>query len=77
MHGSYKGADFRKVSFFKNDELDRVMDKNRIRVSLRNEVEGYKQQDKKAGREINHEMYIDAEWCLNRRRGNSQKCVKG
>ena len=54
-----RADDFRKVKFFKNDKFDWVMDKNRIMNYLDNKIEGYKQQDRKAGREINDENYID------------------
>ena len=53
------------------------MDKNRIMNCFDNKIKGYKQQDRKAGRKINDENYIDAEWCLKRMRGNCQKCGKG
>ena len=72
-----RADDFRKVMFFKNDKFDRVMDKNRIMNYLDNKIEGYKQQDRKAGRKTNDENYIDAKWCLKRMRGNCQKCGKG
>ena len=71
-----KADDFRKVKFFKNDKFDRVMDKNRIMSCLDTTIEGYKRQDRKAGRETNDENHIDAEWCLKRMRNNCQKCGK-
>ena len=53
------------------------MDKHRITSHVNKNIESYKQQDRKAGRKINDENYIDAEWCLKRMRGHCQKCGKG
>ena len=60
LDGNYKADDFRNVKFFKNDTFDRVMDKNRIMNYLNDKVEGYKQQDRKAGRKINDGEFFDA-----------------
>ena len=49
------------------------MDKNRIVNYLENRIEGYKQQDRKAGGEINDENYRNAEWCLKRMRNYCQR----
>ena len=43
---------------------------------LKHKVEGYKQQDKKAGRNIKSSSYITTEWCFERLCGNCQKCGK-
>ena len=42
--------------FVQNGKVDRVMDKNKIVNYLDNKVEGYKQQERKVGREINDEI---------------------
>ena len=67
-------VDFRKVRFFKNDDLDKPMDKNMIMIYFQNKVESYKIQDRRAQREINEGEYISAEWCLQQFRARCQKC---
>ena len=66
--------DFNKVLFFVSDAFEKEMDKKMIMDYFENKVQGYKQQDRKANREINDDMYIDTMWCLKRMRGNCQKC---
>ena len=50
------------------------MDKNMIMRYVKNKVENYKIQDRRAQREINEEEYISAEWCLSQFRARCQKC---
>ena len=50
------------------------MDKNMIMRYLKNKVENYKIQDRRAGRDINDEEYITAEWCLSQFKSRCQKC---
>ena len=66
--------DFNKVLFFECDAFEKEMDKKMIMDYFENKVEGYKQQDRKANREISNDMYIDEMWCLKRMKGNCQKC---
>ena len=37
-------------------------------------MDGYKKQDKIAGREIDEENYIDEQWCLNHFHGRCAHC---
>ena len=67
-------VDFRKVKFYRNKDFDKVMEENMFKRYFENKIEGYKNQDRKAGREINEDKYIDVEWCLNRMKGTYQNC---
>ena len=50
------------------------MQKNLIVGYFKNKVEGYKKQDKVAGREIDEENFIDEQWCLNHFHGCCAHC---
>ena len=50
------------------------MHKNLVIGYFKNKIEGYKRQDKVAGREINEENYIDEHWCLNHFHGCCAHC---
>ena len=50
------------------------MQKNLIVGYFKNKVEGYKRQDKVAGREIDEEHYISEQWCLNHFHGCCAHC---
>ena len=67
-------VDFRKVKFYCNPDFDKQMDKNMIMRYFRNKVENYKIQDRRAGRDINDEEYITAEWCLSQFKSRCKKC---
>ena len=67
-------VDFRKVKFYCNPDFDKHMDKNMIMRYFRNKVENYKIQDRRAGRDINDEEYITAEWCLSQFTSRCKKC---
>ena len=41
---------------------------------FKNKVEGYRQQDKRASREINEDNYVDVEWCMDRLQSTCGKC---
>ena len=41
---------------------------------FKNKIETYKQQDRKAGRELNLDNYFDVEWCMDRLNGTCGKC---
>ena len=41
---------------------------------MRNKVENYKIQDRRAKREITEEEHISAEWCLSQFKSRCQKC---
>ena len=69
-----RARDFNNVYFFKNDKADEEMQKNLIVGYFKNKVEGYKKQDKVAGREIDEENYIDEQWCLNHFHGCCAHC---
>ena len=48
------------------------MDNNMIMRYLKNKIDGYKTQDKKAGRVIND--YITAKWCIDHLKAKCEKC---
>ena len=41
---------------------------------FKNKIEAYKQQDRKTGRELNLDNYVDVEWCMDRLNGTCGKC---
>ena len=69
-----RARDFNNVYFFKNEKADEEMQKNLVIGYFKNKVEGYKKQDKVAGREIDDENYIDEHWCLNHFHGCCAHC---
>ena len=69
-----RARDFNNVYFFKNDKADEEMQKNLVIGYFKNKVDGYKKQDKVAGREIDEENYIDEHWCLNHFHGCCAHC---
>ena len=68
--------DFKQVYFYLDDGQLAEIKQNFLTNYLKNKVEGYKQQDKKAGRNIYLKSYITTEWCFERLCGNCQKCGK-
>ena len=50
------------------------MQKNLVIGYFKNKIEGYKKQDKVAGREIDEENYIDEQWCLKHFHGCCAHC---
>ena len=51
------------------------MDLNMIKRYFDMKIEGYRGQDAKATREINDsEDYVDVKWCLEKFKGNCEKC---
>ena len=67
-------VDFNNVYFFNNDSIDDKMQYNQIINYFKNKIDGYKQQDAKANRELNLDNYIDTNWCMDRMRGTCGKC---
>ena len=67
-------VDFNNVYFFRNDDADDRMEHNQFINYLKNKVDGYKQQDLRAGRDLNLDNYVDVEWCMERMRGTCGKC---
>eukprot|EP00438_Fugacium_kawagutii_P036749 Skav205305 [mRNA] locus=scaffold3444:24630:27985:- [translate_table: standard] len=67
-------VDFRKVKFCLNKDFDKEMEVNMYKRYFQNKIDGYKIQDKKAGREIDEDEYVDVEWCMDRMKGTCQKC---
>ena len=67
----------RKAGFAnKKRELGKQMTKKTLIMRYdRKKVENSKSQDRKAGREMNEEEYITAEWCLNRLEKQMPKCL--
>ena len=60
-----RSRDFNKVKFYKN-EVEPEISKKEMKLYFKNKVDGYKQQDLKAGRMINEREYIDEEWLMSR-----------
>ena len=60
--------------FSTHTKADEEMQKNLIVGYFKNKVEGYKKQDKVAGREIDEENFIDEQWCLNHFHGCCAHC---
>ena len=67
-------VDFRNVKFYRNKNFDKEMEANMYRRYFENKIEGYKNQDRDKGREIDEDDYVDVDWCLERYNGNCQKC---
>ncbi len=69
-----RATDYNNVYFFNNDSIDDKMQYNQIINYFKNKIDGYKQQDMKANRELNLNNYIDTNWCMDRMRGTCGKC---
>ena len=69
-----RARDFNNVYFFKNEKADEEMHKNLVIGYFKNKVEGYKKQDKVAGREIDLENYVDENLCLKHFHGCCAHC---
>ena len=67
-------VDFRNVKFFLNKDFDKEVELKMMKTYFENKVEGYKGQDTRASRNIEDEAYIDVKWCLEKFRGNCEKC---
>ena len=68
-------VDFRKVRFFLNKKFDKEMEFNMLQRYFEGKVEGYRGQDARASREIDDkEDYVDVRWCMEKFRGNCEKC---
>jgi hypothetical protein len=73
------------VKFYRNKDFDKEMEMNMYKRYFENKIEGYKNQDRKAGREIDEgdgsldpsgqsRDYVDVEWCMDRMKGTCQNC---
>ena len=69
-----RARDFNKVYFFKSEKADEEMFMNMVKGYFKNKCEGYKMQDRKKGREIDEENYVDANWCLKHFGGCCCRC---
>ena len=70
-----RAVDFRKVKFYLNKDFDKEMELNMIKRYFTTKVEGYRGQDARAMRDIDdNEEYVDMKWCMERFRGNCEKC---
>ena len=69
-----RATDLNNVSFYKYDDDDDDFNKNCIYNYLKRKVEGYKEQDRKAKRKIDHKNYITADWLLDRLNGHCELC---
>ena len=67
-------VDFKNVSFYENTEAEQDRQEQKLMNYFKNKIEGYKQQDKKAGRELNLDSYVDVEWCMDRLTSTCGKC---
>ena len=56
-------VDFKKVKFYTNKNFDKEMEANMYRRYFGNKIEGYKNQDRDKGREIDEDDYVDVDWC--------------
>ena len=59
-------VDLNNVSFYQNVEAEQDIQEQKLMNYFKNKVEAYKQQDKRASREINKDNYVDVEWCMDR-----------
>ncbi len=71
--------DFNDVYYFDNERYEEHMNKELskeiIKQYFQNKIEGYKYQDRKAGRELDKEDYIDVKWCVEKlKNGHCHKC---
>ena len=69
-----RATDLNNVSFYKYDDDNDDFNKNCIYNYLKRKVEGYKEQDRKAKRKIDHKNYITADWLLDRLNGKCELC---
>ena len=69
-----RARDFNKVFFYENKEGEDEMFRNLLLNYFKKKVEGYKLQDKRAGRVIDEEQYIDEHWCVKRFHGCCGHC---
>ena len=67
-------VDLNNVSFYHNVEAEQDRQEQQLMNYFKNKIEAYKQQDKKAGRELNLDNYVDVEWCMDRLNGTCGKC---
>ena len=69
-----RATDFNNVSFYLNTEAEQERTEQKLIQYFKNKIEGYKQQDMKANRELNLDNYVDVDWCMDRLRGTCGKC---
>ena len=69
-----RARDFNKVAFFKNEKAEEKMEQQLLINYLKNKIDGYKEQDLKAGRELNENNFVDVNFCMERLKGTCQKC---
>ena len=69
-----RATDFNNVSFYHNVEAEQDIQEQRLVNYFKNKIEAYKQQDKKAGRELNLDNYVDVDFCMDRMNGTCGKC---
>ena len=69
-----RARDFHNVYFSKNEKTDEEMQNNLVIGYVKNKIEGYKNQDKVADREIDEDTYINEHWCLNHFHGCCAHC---
>ena len=67
-------VDFRNVKFFLNKDFDKEVEVKMMKKYFENKVEGYRGQDTRASRKIDDEDYVDVKWCLEKFKGNCEKC---
>ena len=70
-----RATDFKNVFFFQYRDAEQEKQEQKLKQYLKNKIEGYKQQDKKANRELNLDNYVDVDWCLDRLNETCGKCV--
>ena len=69
-----RATDFNNVSFYENTEAEQDRVEQKLMNYFKNKIEAYKQQDRKAGRELNLDNYVDVDFCMDRMNGTCGKC---
>ena len=67
-------VDLNNVSFYHNVEAEQEIVEQKLMNYFKNKIEAYKQQDRKAGRELNLDNYVDVDWCMDRLQSTCGKC---
>ena len=67
-------VDLNNVSFYENNEAEQDRVEQKLINYFKNKIEAYKQEDRKAGRELNLDNYVDVDFCMDRMNGTCGKC---
>ena len=70
-----RATDLKKIKFYKYDrDINSLSYKQCIYHYLERKVKGYKEQDRKGKRKVDHENYITADWLLGKMNGCCERC---